>query len=326
MSRRCVGVVSAARRMGWLATLLLAASSGPAAAANGGADDAGPYVGRWDATLHTPAHDYSSWLDIQKNGGQLRVRMVGRWGHARWLPHAAIENGRIRFVSPGNVEGRADADMEFEGERRGDVLEGTTNGPGAEVWTWRAERTAAMARTQIVRRGDPIRLFNGKDIAGWTMANATARPWLVTGGTLVSSGRGADLQTVAEYSDLSLHIEFNCALGSNSGVYLRGRYEVQMEDDAEPKGPSERTGGIYGFIAPVVPAPRTPGVWHAYDITLIGRRVTVVLDGTILIDHEEIPGITGGALDSHEGLPGAPGGPACAEPMTSVRFSGASKI
>jgi beta-glucosidase len=161
-----------------------------------------------------------------------------------------------------------------------------------------------MARAQIVRRGDPIRLFNGKDIAGWTMANATARPWHVTGGTLVSAGGGADLQTVADYSDFSLHIEFNCAPGSNSGVYLRGRYEVQIEDDAEPEGPSARTAGIYGFIAPVVPAPRTPGVWHAYDITLIGRRVTVVLDGTILIDHEEIPGITGGALDSHEGLPG----------------------
>ena len=76
--------------MGCLATLLLAAGSESAAVAHGNAEPGGPYLGRWDVTLHTPARDYSSWLDIQENGGRLRVRMVGRWGHARWLPQAAI--------------------------------------------------------------------------------------------------------------------------------------------------------------------------------------------------------------------------------------------
>jgi beta-glucosidase len=309
VSRRCVAVVNTSRRIagrctswriGGLATLLLAAGPGPAA----GADPAGPYLGRWDLTLHTPARDFSSWLDIQQEGERLRVRMVGRWGHARWLPQAAVANGRIRFVSPGNEEGRADGDMVCEGERLGTELVGTTSGPGGEAWSWHAERGPALRRPQKLRREDPIQLFNGRDIAGWTMANAAAKPWRVEDGTLVSSGGGADLQTRAEYRDFSLHIEFNFAHGSNSGVYLRGRYEVQIEDDAEPEGPSERTGGIYGFIAPIVPAQRTPGVWRAYDITLIGRRVTVVLDGITLIENEEIPGITGGALDSHEGLPG----------------------
>ena len=294
------------RRLCWLAALLLAGGSVAAAENDGIADATQPYLGRWDLTLHTPARDYSSWLDIEQQGGALQVRMVGRWGHARWLPRAAIANGRISFLSPREEEGRAEADgdMAFEGERLGDELIGTTGGPKGEIWTWRAERAPAMRRAQILRRGDPIRLFNGKDIAGWIMGNAAAKPWRVTDGTLVSSGGGADLQTVAAFSDFSLHVEFNCAPGSNSGVYLRGRYEVQIEDDAVPEGPNERTGSIYGFIAPAVPASRTPGVWHAYDITLLGRRVTVILDGTVLIDNEEIPGITGGALDSHEGLPG----------------------
>ena len=287
-----------------LMALLLAAGLGSAAVADANADPAGPYLGRWDLTLHTPARDYSSWLDIQENGGRLRARMVGRWGHARWLPQATISNGRISFVSPGNEEGRANGDMVFEGERRGDELVGTTSGPAGEAWTWRGERAPALRRAQRPRRGDPIRLFNGTDIAGWTMTNAAAKPWRAVDGTLVSSGGGADLQSLAKYGDFSLHIEFNCARGANSGIYLRGRYEVQIEDDAEPEGPSERTGGIYGYIAPIVPAPRTPGVWHAFDITLIGRRVTVVFDGTTLINAEEIPGITGGALDSHEGLLG----------------------
>jgi hypothetical protein len=101
-----------------------------------------------------------------------------------------------------------------------------------------------------------------------------------------------------------LHIEFNCARGANSGVYLRGRYEVQIEDDAKPEGPNQRTGAIYGYLAPVVAAPRTPGIWQTYEITLVGRRVTVVLNGKTLIDNREIPGITGGAIDSHEASPG----------------------
>jgi hypothetical protein len=87
-------------------------------------------------------------------------------------------------------------------------------------------------------------------------------------------------------------------------VYLRGRYEVQIEDDPQPEGPTMRTGGVYGFLAPSPEPPRRPGVWQTYDITLRGREITLVLNGQTIIDKQEIPGITGGALDSHEGLPG----------------------
>jgi hypothetical protein len=108
----------------------------------------------------------------------------------------------------------------------------------------------------------------------------------------------------AQFEDFKLHIEFMCAPGSNSGVYLRGRYEVQIEDDPDPEPANWRTGSIYGFLAPSPPAPRKPAEWHAFDLTLIGRRVTVVLDGRTIVADQEIPGITGGALDSHEALPG----------------------
>src|SRR5688500_15353437 len=107
-----------------------------------------------------------------------------------------------------------------------------------------------------------------------------------------------------QFDDLELHIKFLCAPGANSGVYLRGRYEVQIEDDPNPEPANWRTGSIYGFIAPSPPAPRQPAQWHVFDLTLIGRRVTVVLDGRTIVANQEIPGITGGALDSHEALPG----------------------
>lgn len=293
----------------WIGASLFAGTGIPARAGDAPrgprpADDpARPYLGRWDVTLHTPARDYSSWLDIQEDQSGLRVRMVGRWGSARWLPRAAITNGRIRFVSPSQEEALAH-DLVFEGALSGGELLGTVTGGGGDTWTWRAERAPSLSRAQQPQAGTPIRLFNGKDLSGWTVGKAAGNRWRVTGGTLLSLGEGPDLMSLGTYQDFRLHIEFNCSPGANSGVYLRGRYEVQIEDDVRPGGPNERTGAVYGFIAPSVPAPRTPGMWHAYDITLIGRRVTVVLDGKTLIDDREIPGITGGALDSHEGRPG----------------------
>lgn len=99
------------------------------------ADPAEPYLGRWDVTLQTSERAYSSWLDIREVKGRLRVRVVGRWGHARWLPHAEIADGRISFISPKAEEGRADTDMIFEGRRSGEELVGQTSGPDGTVWT-----------------------------------------------------------------------------------------------------------------------------------------------------------------------------------------------
>jgi hypothetical protein len=285
---------------GWAALILLA-GAGPAVSRD--ADTAAPYLGRWDVTLSTPGHDYSSWLDIERDGSGVKVRMVGRWGHARWLPSAEVSGDRLRFVSPKAEEDR-DTDMVFKGERSGDAIVGRTSGPHGEVWTWRAVRAPALERKRPPRWGAPIRLFDGQDLKGWSLIDGSKPTWRADAGALASAGSGSDLRTAATFGDFKLHIEFNCAKGANSGVYLRGRYEVQIEDDAEPEGPTMRTAGVYGFLAPRPPAPRTPGVWRSYDITLVGRRVTVVLDGKTVIDNAEIPGPTGGALDSREGLPG----------------------
>jgi hypothetical protein len=280
-----------------LAALAVAPLAAPAAT------PAQAYLGRWDVTLQTPERAWSSWLDIRQEQGKLRVRMVGRWGHARWLPQASIVDGHLRFVSPKEEEGRAD-DMVFDAVRVGDQLQGTTRGPDGATWTWRAERAPALAAAKEPQWGTPVSLFDGKDLGAWTPLDAAAKPWRVADGTLVSPGGGTDLRSIAKYGDFKLHLEFNCAPGANSGVYLRGRYELQVENDRQPEAPNMRTAGIYGYLAPAVPAPRTPGVWQSYDVTLVGRYVTVALNGKTVIDHKEIPGITGGALDSREGEDG----------------------
>lgn len=288
------------------AALVLLAALGwgaPAAPASRSADPAAPFVGRWDVTLQTPQRAYSSWLDVERDGKGVKMRMVGRWGHARWLPKAEIVGGRLRFVSPKAEEGR-DTDMAFEAERSGEALVGRTTGPDGTAWTFRAVRAPALVRKQAPQWGAPIRLFDGHDLNGWAPIDGSKPSWRAADGTLVSSGAGSDLRTDQTFRDFKLHLEFNCAHGANNGVYLRGRYEVQIEDDLEPEGPTMRTGGVYGYLAPNPPAARTPGVWRSYDITLVGRRVTVVLDGKTVIRDAEIPGITGGALDSDEGAPG----------------------
>jgi hypothetical protein len=218
-----------------------------------------------------------------------------------------VKNGQIEFVSLEGVEG-FDQDMTFKGQLEGGWLVGTVTGSKGASWRWVATKAPAMTSRTMPKWGKPITLFNGKDFTGWRFWRSDARfprdTWTIEDGTLVSNGESSDIVTTAKFDDFKLHIEFNCGDKSNSGVYLRGRYELQIETESESEPPSHHTGGIYGFIDPTPEQPRRPGVWQTYDITLVGRMLTVVQNGVTVIDHREIPGITGGAIDSDEGQPG----------------------
>jgi hypothetical protein len=271
---------------------------------SGGVASAKPFLGCWDLTLKAPDREYPSWLEIRQEGGELKAQMVGRWGNARPLPKIEIKNGQLTFVSPKEEEGRRD-DMVFTGKLVGETLSGTTTGPDDTPWQWSGKRAPSLNRTTAPQWGKPVSLFNGKDLTGWRMEkSSSARTWKVEQGTLVSPGQGPELIGIPKFEDFKLHIEFNCAPKSNSGVYLRGRYEVQVETDSIKEPPNRRMGAVYGFLAPSPEMPRQPGVWQSFDVTLVGRMVTVAQNGQTIIDNREIPGITGGALDSHEELPG----------------------
>jgi len=201
-------------------------------------------------------------------------------------------------------EGRKD-DMVFTAKLEGESLVGQTTGPDGTPWKFRGERAPSLARSGTPHWGKPVTLFDGKDLAGWHLSDAkAAQTWKVENGSLVSLGNGAELVTDRKFEDFKLHIEFKVSPGANSGVYLRGRYEVQVEHDSHPEAAERSLGGVYGFLAPSPMPAHTPDIWRTYDITLIGRHVTVVLDGTTIIKDQEIPGVTGGALDTREGEPG----------------------
>jgi Domain of Unknown Function (DUF1080) len=273
-------------------------------ATSASSDPAKAVLGRWDLTLKAPDREYPSWLELREENGQLKAQMVGRWGNARPLPSAELSNGHLKFVSPKDEEGSKE-DMVFEGTLAGKILSGTTNGPDGKPWQWTGRRAPALQRTSQPNWASAIPLFNGQDLTGWHEDKPGASPmWRVENGILIRPDRGPELINSRRFEDFKLHVEFNCGPDSNSGVYLRGRYEVQIETDSASDPPSQRMGGVYGFLAPSPEPARTPDKWQTYDITLVGRTITVVLNGTTVIDSQEIPGITGGALDSHEELPG----------------------
>lgn len=268
------------------------------------ADSVEAFLGRWDLTLKAPDREYPSWLELRQENGQLTAEMVGRWGNARPLRTAELSNGHLKFVSPKEEED-SKADLVFEGMLSGKILSGTLNGPDGKTWQWTGRRAPSLKRTAPPSWAASIVLFNGKDLTGWQEDKPGASPaWKVENGVLITPGNGPELINNSKFEDFKLHVEFNCGPNSNSGVYLRGRYEVQIETDSASDPPSQRIGGVYGFLAPSPAPARAPDKWQTYDITLVGRMITVVLNGIAVIDNKAIPGITGGALDSHEELPG----------------------
>jgi len=288
-----------------LSTLAWASAHGRGFSKAASSDDSGEgFLGRWDLTVQAPDREYPSWLELAEDHGQLKAQMVGRWGNARPLSKVGLTKGHLTFVSPKEEED-AKADMVFEGTLEGSKLSGTVNGPDGKTWHWTGLRAPTLKRNRVPKWGKPIELFNGKDLTGWRMSDPKASSvWKVENGLLTTPGNGPELIYDRKFEDFKLHVEFNCGENSNSGVYLRGRYEVQVETDSLDEPPSHHMGGVYGFLAPEPEQPRKPGEWQTYDITLVGRMITVIQNGQTIINNREIPRITGGALHSHEELPG----------------------
>ena len=260
-------------------------------------------LGRWDITVHTPGRDLPSWLEVYRSGSRFMVgRFVGSGGSARPISRVNLVDGKMRFSIPPQWE-REDHDLVVVGGFQGDSLVGTMVSPSGTSYSWVGHRAPALKRTGEALWSKPMVLFDGKGMQEWHAMGATNQ-WVVENGVLRSPHSGSNLVTNGRYNDFKLHIEFRYPQGSNSGVYLRGRYEVQIEDQEGIEPPSDVTSAVYGFLPPVEQASKGPGEWQTYDITLIGRVVTVVFNGKTVICRQEIPGITGGAIDSHEGNPG----------------------
>ena len=266
-----------------------------------------PFAGRWDLTIKTPTESYPSWMEVREKDGRPEVIIVGRVASAHPATGVSVKGSRLSF-STTEWFGK-DTHVTWEMTANGGKLTGFQNREDGTKGRLTGVEAPKLTRT-VSSWGKPEPLFNGKDLTGWEpLITEPGKPvqnnYRAENGELVNKAPGANIRTQRTFNDFKLHVEYNCPKEGNSGIYLRGRYEVQVEyEPADKNDKLHGMGSIYGFLAPAVSLPAKPGEWESYDITLVGRRVTIVRDGVTTINNQEIPGITGGALDSHEAEPG----------------------
>lgn len=274
-------------------------------------------IGRWNLTIVIDDDDmedlglfrhglmdaagFPGWLEVKLSGFSTLVGYyVGYEGSARPISeiHYSPEEEKYQFTIPPQWMDIEDLDFEFSLED--DELKGHMMLDGHKL-QWTGVRAPSLTREKPPVWGQPKNLLDD-NLSRWVIPENNQ--FRMVDGVLVNKEVGGNLVTNEKFDDFKLSVEFRYPEGSNSGIYLRGRYEVQIED-SPVNSPSEISiGGIYGFLEPAVYAAKKPGEWQTYEITLVGRNVTIVHNGIEIISNRPIPGITGGSLDSNEGNPG----------------------
>ncbi|NGM62826.1 DUF1080 domain-containing protein [Sphingobacterium sp. SGG-5] len=267
-------------------------------------EEAKGLIGRWDITVDKNGKQAPSWLEVKLSGFNVLVgAFVSDAGSSRPVSHIKLNQGKFSFDIPPQWEG-GEGVFTIQGELVGEEIKGTIQTNKGNTFAFTGVKAPYLVRTGDVEWGEPIELFNGNDLTGWT-TSSNDNQWIVKDGILINQKAGANLITEQKFEDFKLMAEFRYAEGGNSGIYLRGRYEVQIEDSPKDRHPgSLYFGGVYGFLSPSELATLGVNEWNTYEITLRGRMVTIVANGKTIINNQEIPGITGGALDSNEGEPG----------------------
>lgn len=261
-------------------------------------------VGRWNLVVDAPGPRTAAWLEVRRSGRSTLVgAFVNMVGSARPVARIDVEDGRFSFTIPPQWDD-TEGENTVTGQVRGDSIAGTIAYANGRKQSFRGVRAPRLLRTTPPVWGLPVTLLNGKDLTGWKTMGEGSNRWEIGDGVLRNKAAGANLVTERRFADFKLHVEFRYPERGNSGIYLRGRYELQVADTAGDDPQIDGLGAIYGHLIPNRLAALGPDRWQTYDITLTGRRVTVVLNGETVIADQVIPGITGGALDSDEGAPG----------------------
>lgn len=257
-------------------------------------------VGRWNLTLLEVDGYTSAWLEIKsgtsknKNG-----QLVWIFGGAEPLEDVAIAEDVLTFSHL--FMGKR---LHFTARYAGDTLSGTATDHRSTI-RWIGIRAPDLRTPTTLRQEAPLAISPGHNLSGWTLRNGSFPDcWHTEEGILFNDPSCADLKSNIDFMNFHLHLEFRLDDNGGSGVYLRGRYEVQIANDGNGPPSPRSTGAIFGHIAPTLSAGKKPGEWQTLEVTLIGREVTVRLNHHVVIANEQIPGPTGAALDSDEGRPG----------------------
>lgn len=259
--------------------------------------------GRWDLEIEFQGKTQPSWLEVRHSGHETLIgRFVFAFGSARPIAEVETFGNRFSFQIPRQWEPEGN-DMMVHGELKDGLIEGNLIYTDGSIIPWKGKPAPKLPYTENPNWGETIALFNGNNLDGWNL-DSDKNEWSIENGILKNAKGGANLISNEKFSDFKLVAEFRYPKGSNSGIYLRGRYELQIADNHGLEPSDIYFGGIYGFLEPNENAAKPAGEWQRYEIELIANRVTIVANGKTIIKDQTIPGITGGALDSAEGEPG----------------------
>jgi hypothetical protein len=292
-----------------LLLLALSVSDGAAIAAEN------PYLGDWALTLPGGA---AGWLGVSDEGGKLSAQIM--WGSGSVLPVQSMKlDGDTLVLNRSQNSRRGGTVTEtITATRTGDTLNLTTVKKRADGTEFAKASFTGKLQPPIppapdlskVKFGEPINLFNGKDLEGWRLTDPKAdNGWLVRDGLLINDQKEpgkhyGNLRTDREFEDFNLTLETKLDKGGNSGVYIRGIYEVQVADTYGRKPDPHNFGAIYSRLTPTESVEKPPGQWQTLEITFVDRHATVILNGKKIIDNQPVHGCTGGALWSDVIRPG----------------------
>ena len=279
----------------------LAVTAAPAALAQ-----KNPFLGKWNITGHGAESNYVYWLEVREEGGKPSAMFLNRGGSPMPAENVKLAGGELAFTLAGGRSGRPGPEIRLKAEP-GDRITGTVKSGNQTVSVAgvRPPKWGAYDANARHKLGKPVELFDGKSLDAWT-AQHKEKPigWKVEGGVMMNEPHGNNLVSKEKFQDFKIQAEYKVEKGSNSGIYLRGRYELQVLDDNGRDPESHGHMAIYARKAPDTNASKPAGEWQSMEATIVGNRVTVTLNGKKVHDNAAIEGITGGALDANELEPG----------------------
>lgn len=275
--------------------------------------DVTPFLGKWNMTGTGEHAAVVYWLEVKQEGGALKGRFLNRFSSPYDLPSIRVENGELIFSNAAR-EGQPPPPV-WRARVVDGRLTGTTTIPrrdpaqAPQVITWVGEHAPSWPAANANGKhtyGAPVSLFDGKTMDAWGVQHKQAPVnWAVADGVMSSAEKqGNNLVSKATFKDFKIEAEYAIAAGSNGGIYVRGRYELQLLDDARQPLTPQSHMAVYGRTPPSVMASKPAAEWQTMEAIVVGNRVTVTLNGQKVHDNAVIEGITGGALDAKELEPG----------------------
>ena len=263
------------------------------------------FSGRWNLTGTGQDANRVYWLEVTDNGGTLTGKFLNRGGSPLDLASVKIENNTLIFQLPPGRDSKPGT--EFRARLEGGKLIGshterdrTINWVGVRPPKWPAADANAKHNY-----GTPVPLFDGKSYDAFLpQSGDKITGWAIEDGVLANTPPASNLVSKEKFKDFRIQAEYKLAENSNSGIYLRGRYELQVLDDYGKPVESHGHMAIYAWTPPLVNASKPAGEWQTMEAVLVANRVTVTLNGKKVHDNAAIQAITGGALDADELAPG----------------------